>query len=69
MTRQFLKITEACDVLACSRSQLYRWLYAGEIPFVKLGRSTRIAVSALEEFVAKRIQEASDRPDYYPRRG
>lgn len=56
MDKAFYKVHEACYVLACGRSQLYRWLASGELEHVKLGRSTRIAASALKDFIELRTQ-------------
>ena len=46
-----LTITEACQVLAISRSKLYGLLNSGHLPSVHIGRSRRIRITDLEEFV------------------
>jgi len=46
-----LTITEASQVLAISRSKLYELLNSGNLPSVHIGRSRRIRMTDLEEFV------------------
>jgi len=50
-TKLLLTITEACQVLAISRSKLYGLLNSGHLPSVHIGRSRRIRISDLEVFV------------------
>jgi excisionase family DNA binding protein len=50
-TKLLLTITEACQVLAISRSKLYDLLNSGHLPSVHIGRSRRIRMTDLEEFV------------------
>ena len=50
-TKLLLTITEACQVLAISRSKLYGLLNAGHLPSVHIGRSRRIRMTDLEDFV------------------
>ena len=46
-----LTISEATHVLAISRSQLYELLNSGHLQSVHIGRSRRIRMTDLEEFV------------------
>jgi excisionase family DNA binding protein len=46
-----LTLTEASQVLAISRSKLYELLNAGHLPSVHIGRSRRIRVKDVEDFV------------------
>jgi excisionase family DNA binding protein len=46
-----LTTAEACRVLAISRSKLYELLGSGNLPSVRIGRSRRIRMRDLEEFV------------------
>jgi excisionase family DNA binding protein len=48
---QLLTIVDAARLLGISRSKLYELLADGELASVRIGRTRRIAVSALEEFV------------------
>jgi excisionase family DNA binding protein len=50
-TKLLLTITEACQVLAISRSKFYDLLNSGHLPSVHIGRSRRIRMTDLEEFV------------------
>jgi excisionase family DNA binding protein len=50
-TKLLLTVTEACQVLAISRSKLYGLLNSGHLPSVHIGRSRRIRMTDLEEFV------------------
>jgi excisionase family DNA binding protein len=43
----------AARLLGVSRSKLYELVAAGELPTVRIGRSRRIAVADLEEFVRR----------------
>jgi excisionase family DNA binding protein len=46
-----LTISEATHVLAISRRKLYDLLNSGHLPSVHIGRSRRIRMTDLEEFV------------------
>ena len=56
--RLLLTVPEAALRLGVGRSFLYRLVMAGEVRSVKLGRSRRIPVRALEEFVAAGVDGA-----------
>ena len=51
-TIQLLTVVEAAEHLRVSRSKLYELLAAGELPSVRIGRTRRIAMSALAAFSA-----------------
>ncbi len=48
-------IREAARILGCGRSLVYEFIGSGQLAVVKLGHLTRIPVTVLEEFVARRI--------------
>ena len=48
---ELMTVREACEYLRISRSSVYRAVGAGELPVVKLGRSTRFTLPHLEAFV------------------
>jgi excisionase family DNA binding protein len=48
---KLLTVVEAARELGISRSKLYELLADGELASVRIGRTRRIAVSALEEFI------------------
>ena len=52
-----LTVAEAAGRLGVARSHLYGWVMTGELSSVKLGRSRRIPVAALERFIAERLKE------------
>jgi excisionase family DNA binding protein len=50
-TKLLLTISEATEVLAISRSKVYELLNSGHLPSVHIGRSRRIRVRDVEDFV------------------
>ena len=56
--RLLLTIPEAAQALGVSRSILYQLVLAGEVASVKIGRSRRVPVVALETYVTARIATA-----------
>lgn len=48
--RLFFRVEEAAEALGLGRSKLYQLIQAGEIPAVKIGRSTRVPVRGLTEW-------------------
>lgn len=55
--RLLLTVQEAADRLGLDRSAIYPRIIRGEIQSVKIGRSRRVPVSALELYVARLITE------------
>ncbi len=53
LTLLVVNVRQAAQLLQCSRSLLYELIRAGELPTVKIGRLTRIPVSALHGFVER----------------
>ena len=52
-----LTVPEAADRLRISRTRVYELILSGELRSLKLGRVRRIPMSALEEFIAERLNE------------
>ena len=50
---RLLTIDEAGDRLSLSRPSVYRLMENGELPFVRIGRSRRIALSAVAALVTR----------------
>ena len=50
-TKLLLTVTEASQVLAISRSKLYELLNSGHLPSVHIGRSRRIRMKDVQNFV------------------
>jgi excisionase family DNA binding protein len=55
--RLLVSVGEAAERLSVGRSFMYTLLMRGEVASVKLGRSRRVPMSALEAYV-QRLQEA-----------
>ena len=52
-----LTVAEAAGRLGIARSHLYEWVMTGQLSSVRLGRSRRIPVAALERFISERLEE------------
>jgi excisionase family DNA binding protein len=57
MEKLFLKPSEAATLLGLGITKLNQLLYSKQLASVKIGRSRRIPVAALEEYAAEIIQE------------
>jgi len=55
-----LSVSEAARRLGIGRSLLYRLMLEGQVLSVKIGRSRRVPVWALEQFVKTKVAEAED---------
>ena len=55
VTRLLLTTQEAMTALCLSRSSLSKLLLSGEIPSITVGRSRRIPLKALEEWIAHQL--------------
>jgi len=53
LTLFLVDVRQAAQLLQCSRSLLYELIRAGELPTVKIGRLTRIPVSAIHGFAER----------------
>ena len=51
MEKLLLRPEDAAEVLSIGRSAIYELMKPGELPSVKIGRSRRITVAAVEEFL------------------
>lgn len=51
MEKILVKPTEAAEMLAIGRTRIYEMLAAGEVPSIRIGRSIRIPVAALNKWV------------------
>jgi excisionase family DNA binding protein len=52
-----LTIAQVEEVLQVSRWKVYRLMQSGELESIKIGRSRRIPVVAVQAYVAKQAQE------------
>ena len=56
--KRLLTVAEAARRLGIGRSHAYIYVLRGELESVKLGRSRRVPVEAIEEFVERLRSEA-----------
>jgi excisionase family DNA binding protein len=69
MSQMLLRAEEAARALGIGRSKLYALVAAGEIPVIRIGRSTRIPAAALERWVEERtVPGAASSPALGPAR-
>ena len=60
MERLLLRPTEAAEAIGVGRSKVYELLAHGELPSVLVGRSLRVPVDKLREWVDRKVQETDD---------
>jgi excisionase family DNA binding protein len=53
-----LSIPEVCESLRLSRAKVYRLIYYEGLPVLHFGRSVRVSVLALEEWIERREKSA-----------
>ena len=58
VTPLLLDIPEVCESLRLSRAKVYRLIYYEGLPVVHFGRSVRVSVIALQEWVEQRGKSA-----------
>jgi excisionase family DNA binding protein len=56
---RLLTIVEAADALRISRSSVYRLFDAGQLAWVQIGASRRVASAEIERFIAAHTEAAS----------
>ena len=61
-----LTVREVAFALGCGRTSVYALIAKGELPTVKVGRLTRIPVSAIAAFVARGVAGAGIHPPVQP---
>lgn len=59
---RLLTVEDAAGFLSVSRSRLYELIAAGELSSVSIGRSRRVSLGDLEEFVESRRRPGTDTP-------
>jgi excisionase family DNA binding protein len=57
MERMLLKPTEAAEVIGLGRSKTYELISKGQIPSVRIGKSVRVPVAALRNWVEQQLRE------------
>lgn len=53
MSQSYLSVSAFARTMATSRQQVHRWIAAGEIPVVRIGRLIRIDAEAAKAFVER----------------
>ena len=61
-TKVLLDVREVSAALGCGKTYVYELIARGELRKVKLGRLTRIPVSALAEFVCRKLESNPSNP-------
>lgn len=56
--RLLLRVPEAAEALGISRSQMYQLVAAGVVPVIRIGRSVRVPIEALRQWVGENTAEA-----------
>jgi excisionase family DNA binding protein len=64
MDRLLVRPTEAAEILGLGRSKVYELLASGELPSVRIGKSIRVPLEALRQWVDART--AGSDPPYVP---
>ncbi|WP_308249930.1 helix-turn-helix domain-containing protein [Sphaerisporangium fuscum] len=59
LERRLLKVPEVMALLGLSRWQVYNLIRSGELESVTVGRSRRVPVAALDDFVCHLREEAA----------
>ena len=61
-SRILLRLPEAAQALSIGRATIYQLVNRGELPVVRIGRSVRIPVTALEAWAERQIGAGQSRP-------
>jgi excisionase family DNA binding protein len=59
-TKPLFSIPEAAEYLDIAPGTLRNWLSAKRLPYVKVGRLTRVSRRALDEFIEQHTVEATN---------
>jgi excisionase family DNA binding protein len=54
---RLLRVPEACERLRLSRGLVYQLIAAGELRVVHFGRAVRVPVEAIDELIARRLED------------
>jgi excisionase family DNA binding protein len=58
MERMLLRPAEAAEAIGVSRSRMYELLASGELPSIRVGRTVRVPVAALQAWIAERLKQS-----------
>ena len=57
--QRFLTVPEVAEQMRVSNMTVYRLLHSGELPAIRVGRSFRVPVEALEAYLSTYVVERS----------
>lgn len=57
INKKLLNVNEAASALGLGRSLVYTLVATGELTSIKIGRARRIPVSAIDEFIERRLEQ------------
>lgn len=60
-------VPDACALLNCGRSTLYRLIRQGDIKATSIGRTRCVSVASIQKYAARRLA-ATSKPERHPRR-
>lgn len=58
MNIDLLKVNDVSERLNICRNQVYKLMSSGDLPVVKIGRSTRIPSTAVDAYVQRLVADA-----------
>ncbi len=50
---RFVTVAEVADLMRVSRMTVYRMVHSGELPAVRMGRSYRVPLAAVEDLISQ----------------
>ncbi|MDX1888000.1 helix-turn-helix domain-containing protein [Mycolicibacterium sp. 050158] len=59
ITSRLLTVVEAADALRISRSSVYRLFDAGQLAWVQIGTSRRVASAEIDRFITAHTEDAA----------
>lgn len=57
INKKLLNVNEAATALGLGRSLIYTLVATGELTSIKIGRARRIPIGAIDEFIARRLEQ------------
>ncbi|MDO5726794.1 MAG: helix-turn-helix domain-containing protein [Bowdeniella nasicola] len=54
---RFVTVAEVAEMMRVSRMTVYRMVHAGELPAVRMGRSYRVPLAAVEDLIAQGLAD------------
>ena len=60
-SKLLFRVVEVAELLSIARSKAYAMVQAGELPSVRIGKSLRVPAKALDEYVARLVEEGAIR--------